>query len=161
LVVGGGHSAATTVCLLARLAEQHPGTWVVWLGGGAGAQPLRRAGKGSLEGGGPAWGGGENAGAGGGGGGGVRPRESGRGGRCGGVGWAGADRGCGGGARWGGGGRTWEVDGVISNVGPSPDTGLYRELQVHECYATLGPMGVAAALAKQGGGDGLGGGPVG
>ena len=31
LVVGGGHSAATTVVALATLAEEHPATWVVWL----------------------------------------------------------------------------------------------------------------------------------
>src|SRR5207244_13420237 len=31
LVYGSGHSAATTVCALADLAEQHPDTWVVWL----------------------------------------------------------------------------------------------------------------------------------
>jgi hypothetical protein len=51
--------------------------------------------------------------------------------------------------------RTWEVDRVIANVGYTPDTGLYRELQVHECYASLGPMNLAAALAKHAGGDGL------
>jgi hypothetical protein len=44
--------------------------------------------------------------------------------------------------------RTWEVDRVIANVGYSPDTSLYRELQVHECYASLGPMNLAAALLK-------------
>ena len=30
---------------------------------------------------------------------------------------------------------------------------LYRELQVHECYASLGPMDLAAALLKHAGGD--------
>ena len=42
---------------------------------------------------------------------------------------------------------------VIANVGYTPDTDLYRELQVHECYASLGPMNLAAALLKHGGGD--------
>src|SRR5262249_55400671 len=42
LVVGAGSSAATTVCLLARLAEAHPSTWAVWLARGAASQPLRR-----------------------------------------------------------------------------------------------------------------------
>src|SRR5438034_897355 len=42
LVVGAGHSAATTVCLLASLAAQAPATWVVWLARGAGSQPLKR-----------------------------------------------------------------------------------------------------------------------
>jgi hypothetical protein len=30
---------------------------------------------------------------------------------------------------------------------------MYRELQVHECYASLGPMNLAAALLKQGSAD--------
>jgi thioredoxin reductase len=42
LVVGGGHSAATTVCLLAQLARQTPSTWIVWLARRAGSQPIRR-----------------------------------------------------------------------------------------------------------------------
>src|SRR5262249_6079802 len=42
LVVGAGHSAATTVCNLAALAEKHPETWTIWLARGAGSQPLRR-----------------------------------------------------------------------------------------------------------------------
>jgi hypothetical protein len=45
------------------------------------------------------------------------------------------------------------VERVIGNVGYTPDTGLYRELQVHECYASLGPMALAAALLKHAGGD--------
>src|SRR5207253_288689 len=42
---------------------------------------------------------------------------------------------------------------LVANVGYAPDTTLYRELQVHECYASQGPMALAAALAKQAGGD--------
>jgi hypothetical protein len=42
------------------------------------------------------------------------------------------------------------VDRIIANVGYTPDTSLYRELQVHECYASLGPMKLATALLKQG-----------
>ncbi len=42
LVVGTGHGAATTVCLLARLAQETPSTWIVWLARGAGSQPIRR-----------------------------------------------------------------------------------------------------------------------
>ncbi len=38
------------------------------------------------------------------------------------------------------------VDRVIANVGYRPDRQLYEELQVHECYATEGPMKLAAAL---------------
>jgi thioredoxin reductase len=42
LVVGAGHTAATTICSLARLAEQAPATWIVWLARRAGSQPVRR-----------------------------------------------------------------------------------------------------------------------
>ena len=39
-----------------------------------------------------------------------------------------------------------EVDRVLAHVGYHPDNSLYRELQVHECYASLAPMNLAAAL---------------
>jgi len=35
---------------------------------------------------------------------------------------------------------------LIANVGSRPDRGLYRELQVHECYASEGPLKLAAHL---------------
>ena len=38
------------------------------------------------------------------------------------------------------------VDRVIAHVGLGPDNSIYRQLQVHECYATLGPMQLAAVL---------------
>ncbi|HVS15413.1 MAG TPA: hypothetical protein VMV46_15910 [Thermoanaerobaculia bacterium] len=38
------------------------------------------------------------------------------------------------------------VDRVLALVGASGDEGLYRELQVHACYATSGPMRLAAQL---------------
>lgn len=38
------------------------------------------------------------------------------------------------------------ADRVIANVGFRPDRSLYEELQVHECYATQGPIKLAAAL---------------
>ena len=47
----------------------------------------------------------------------------------------------------------WEVERIIANVGYSPDDGLFRELQVHQCYASQGPMALAAALLKQPAGD--------
>jgi hypothetical protein len=47
----------------------------------------------------------------------------------------------------------WNVERLIANVGYTPDTAMYRELHVHECYASLGPMKLAAALAGQRGGD--------
>lgn len=42
LVVGDGYSAATTVCGLAALAEEHPATWVIWVSRGPRGQPLPR-----------------------------------------------------------------------------------------------------------------------
>lgn len=39
-----------------------------------------------------------------------------------------------------------DVDRIIANVGYGPDNSLYRELQIHECYASRGPMKLAAAL---------------
>lgn len=38
------------------------------------------------------------------------------------------------------------INTVIANVGYRPDTSLYQELQVHQCYASEGPMKVAAEL---------------
>jgi hypothetical protein len=38
------------------------------------------------------------------------------------------------------------VDRVLALTGYVGDTGLYRQLQVHECYATGAPMNLAAAL---------------
>ncbi|MGH6991263.1 MAG: FAD-dependent oxidoreductase, partial [Stellaceae bacterium] len=41
---------------------------------------------------------------------------------------------------------TIDVDRIVANVGYRPDNRLYAELQVHECYASGGPMKLAAAL---------------
>jgi thioredoxin reductase len=46
--------------------------------------------------------------------------------------------------------RVEEVDQVIVNTGFGPDDGLYRELQVHECYASRAPMKLASALLGAG-----------
>lgn len=54
----------------------------------------------------------------------------------------------------GAGERTFTVDRVVSNVGYKPDTELARELQVHLCYASEGPMKLAASLLAAGGGGG-------
>jgi len=43
-------------------------------------------------------------------------------------------------------------DRVIANVGYHGDNSIYSELQVHECYATGGPMKLAAQLLAQSGG---------
>jgi thioredoxin reductase len=148
LVIGGGYSAATTVCNLSALAESNPATWVIWLARGSSTQPIKRVAGDPLR---------ErdrlavraNTLA-------TRPEgnvefhnqsvvES--------VDCAGPDRGFKVTARCGGMERTWEVERLVANVGYTPDTGLYRELQVHECYASLAPMNLAAALAKHAGVD--------
>ena len=46
-----------------------------------------------------------------------------------------------------------EVDRVLSLTGYVGDHRLYRQLQVHECYATSGPMKLAAALLGAGSDD--------
>jgi thioredoxin reductase len=40
-------------------------------------------------------------------------------------------------------------DRIVANVGYRPDRDMYRELQVQECYASEGPMKLAAALAGE------------
>lgn len=47
-----------------------------------------------------------------------------------------------------------DVDNVIANVGYRPDVSLYRELQVHQCYASDGPMKLAAKLLSESGAGG-------
>ena len=42
MLVGGGYSAATTICQLATLAEEHSSTWVFWLTRGPRGAPLPR-----------------------------------------------------------------------------------------------------------------------
>ncbi|NIM61550.1 MAG: hypothetical protein GTN89_10300, partial [Acidobacteria bacterium] len=42
--------------------------------------------------------------------------------------------------------ETVEVDAILALVGYRPDREIYRELQVHECWATMGPMKLAASL---------------
>jgi thioredoxin reductase len=150
LVVGAGYSAATTVNNLATLAEKHPGTWVIWAARGAGTQPIRRLvndpfrerdglavranrlatrGDGNVE---------------------FHPQtiiES--------IVCVDAELGFEVSARQGSKALTWEVDRVIANVGYTPDTDIYRELQIHECYATLGPMKLANALRDPRSGDAL------
>lgn len=144
LLVGAGHSAATTACNLAALAEQNPETWVTWLARGPSFQPVRRVANDPLR---------------------ERDRVAGRANHLATRGegniefrpdsivesieTAGPDRGFRVTARSGGRPRTWDVDRVIAHVGYTPDTALYRELQVHECYASLGPLGLARTLLKQ------------
>jgi len=44
---------------------------------------------------------------------------------------------------------TQTFDRIIANVGYRPDNQIYSELQVHECYASGGPMKLAAQLLAQ------------
>ena len=44
------------------------------------------------------------------------------------------------------------VDEMIALVGYAPDASIYEQLQVHQCYATAGPMKTAAALLGAGAG---------
>lgn len=50
--------------------------------------------------------------------------------------------------------ETVEVDHILSLTGRVGDHLLYRQLQVHECYATSGPMKLAAALMASSGAAG-------
>jgi hypothetical protein len=148
LVVGAGYTAATTVCSLAALGEQQLDTWVVWLARGPSTLPIKRIAGDPLR---------------------ERDQlamrantlatrtdgnvqffsqaviES--------IEALGQDRGFKLAGRVAGKPKTWTAERVIANVGYTPDTNLYRELQVHECYASLGPMKLAAALAGQRGLD--------
>ena len=45
------------------------------------------------------------------------------------------------------------VDRIIANVGYRPDHRLASELQIHQCYASDGPMKLAASLSQQPEGD--------
>lgn len=43
------------------------------------------------------------------------------------------------------------ADNLIANVGYRPQTSIFQELQVHQCYASEGPMKLAAALLSSSG----------
>ena len=138
LVVGHGHSAVTTLDYLRKLRDDAPETRIVWAFRAAGDpcteiedDPLperarldrfgNTASRGEIEGIEPLP---ETT---------VRSLERGTDGlqvRC-----ETAD-----------GTRTVEVDRIVANVGYRPDISLHRELQVHLCYATDGPMNLAATL---------------
>ena len=42
-----------------------------------------------------------------------------------------------------------DCDRVIANVGYHPNEKIYRQLHVHECYSTFGPISLAASLMEQ------------
>lgn len=49
--------------------------------------------------------------------------------------------------------ETVEADRILSLTGAVGDHSLYRQLQIHECYATCGPIKLSAALLGAGSGD--------
>lgn len=146
LLVGGGHSAQTAARELARIAEGAPGTRVIWAlrhafhpcGSGDDALPergrlLREAGE--LAGG-------------------ASPAFDVR------AGVAVESLRRNGGKievslRSVGGSETVSVDRILALTGFVSDDRLYRQLQIHECYAYSAPMKLSAALlgAAGGGGD--------
>ena len=155
LVVGSGYSAATTISNLAELSKKSADTWVYWAVRGNGSQPIRRFPNDPLRErdklavrantlatrsddnvefhGGTMIESIESAGDQG------QSSQGGKGFRV--------------TARKGGQPITWNVDRIVANLGYTPDTTLWRQLQVHECYATLGPMKLAASLEGQAGVD--------
>lgn len=147
LLVGAGHSAQTAARDLAALAAEHPGTRVVWalrrpepVWEPIADDPLPERARLATDA--TALAGGANPA--------VEARP--------GVAVEAFDE-AGGKIRVtlrrrdGGGRETVAVDRVLSLTGFVGDHHLYRQLQVHECYATSGPMKLAAALLGAGGGD--------
>ena len=145
LVLGGGASAATTVLALAKLADEVPGTTVLWATRGDRQQVCRALPDDSL----------------------VERRDLYERARLLTHGGHPAVTHLGGVAvesfefnsathryrvtlRTGETTQVEEVDQVIVNTGFGPDASLYRELQVRECYATRGAMGLATALRASG-----------
>lgn len=126
-VIGGGYSAATTICELAAVAEQDQATWIVWLTNGPRSQPLPRLPNDPLK---------------------ERDRLAVKANslamRCDGnleyhpltqieeVVCNGPDQGFKIAAKVGGKPTTWDVERVIANVGYRPEMGLCTELRVEE-----------------------------
>jgi Pyridine nucleotide-disulphide oxidoreductase len=146
LVVGAGYTAATHVCRLGELSAAHPEQWTIWLARGPRSTPMHRHPNDPLR---------------------ERDRLAAKANMlaCRGEGNVefhassnvesiishGPDKGFTVSADVSGKSMTWNVDRVIASVGYSPDTTIYRELQIQECPVTLGPHGVATALAKHSG----------
>ena len=148
LLVGSGYSAATTASNLARLSQEHNATWTTWIARNPHTQPLRRIPNDPLR---------ErdhlavqaNNLA-------TRDDDN--------VEYRGNthvevieslqnNQGFRATLRTGEQKKVIDVDKIIANVGYTPDRALYRELQIHECYASFGPMKLAALLAGSKGRD--------
>ncbi len=146
-IVGEGYSAATNVVNLAELAKRHPGTRATWITRSSGHSdgPMHRIGDDRLP---------------------ERDR----------IARTANQLATSGAVKWLpessvravqiapegegllikiGGAQELEIsaDRLLANVGFQPDTSLYRELHVHECYATQGPIRLAAKLLEQAGVD--------
>lgn len=152
LVAGSGYSAATTICAIARLAISSPGTKVTWVTRGHRNQPVADVIGDPLS---------------------ERVRLTNMANAL-----AKSDNSC---VDWipgalvdrishtakgyvvglrfsddaAGKGRGLEilVDRIVANVGYRPDTAPFEELQVHRCYATEGPIKLAAHLLGESSGD--------
>ncbi len=143
LVVGSGYSAATSVSLLADLALEQQTTWTIWLSRDDASTPLRRLANDPLK---------------------ERDRLAAKanniaarqdhnvtfhpGAVLEAIESLGQDKGFRVTTRGVPKIRTLEVERIIANVGYTPDTNLYRELQVHECFASLAPMKLGAKLLE-------------
>ena len=155
VVIGGGYSAATAVCALARLAKAEPGTTIDWIVRSRRRPPvpvfpddplplrnqLAQEANHIAEGVHPAvtfregyavsevrMRGGELRVL-------LQPSVSGEGGRALTA------------------GDPLRVDRVVALVGYRPDLELGRELQLHTCWASEGPMNLAATMLGSAGGD--------
>jgi thioredoxin reductase len=143
LVVGSGYSAATTVSNLSKVAQENNTTWITWVTRAALTQPLRRIpndplrerdrlavtannlatrSEGNVE-----FRANTIVEA-------IEPINNNQSFRV--------------TLRTAGQKKTLDVEKIIANVGYSPDRAIYRELQIHECYASFGPMKIAAALSS-------------
>lgn len=151
LLLGGGYSAATTLVALRRLARRVPGTSVVWATRGEAVAPYSPnpadplAGRRALEA--EANAAAEEA---------LSPGtgiERVMGARVETIRTGPLDAGFVVTLATPSGTLEVAADNVIAHVGFEPDSNLHRELQVHQCYASEGPMKLAAALLGESSGD--------
>jgi thioredoxin reductase len=148
MIIGSGYSAATSAVAIAELGKDNTATWAIWVARDPASTPLKRIAGDPLR---------------------ERDKlamkanslatrsddnvEFQGGVHIDAIEHLGQDRGFKITARTLNGNKTWEVDRIIANVGYSPDTNLSRELQIHECFSTLAPMGIAEALEAQAASD--------
>ncbi len=138
LVVGSGYSAATTASNLAKLSAENSSTWAIWLSRHPHSTPIKRISNDPYK---------------------ERDRLAVRANNLATrsddnvefhAGWIvetleshGPDKGYKVTARQGSKKRTWDVDKIVGNVGYTPDTLLFRELQIQECPVTMAPAKMA------------------